>query len=64
LAIESFAVASLATANFALADFADGAGFLLLALLASLGFEAAAPISDFFFMTISTYPFRAKPAQS
>jgi len=58
-AVTSLAVASLATANFfAAAGFAVCSVFLSLAPLASLGFEAAAPVSDFFLIVIFIYPFR------
>jgi hypothetical protein len=57
-AVESLAVANLATANFlAAADFVDCSGFAPL-VPASLGFEAAAPMSDFFLIAIFTYPFK------
>jgi hypothetical protein len=67
LAVESFALASLATASFlAGAAFACGSapGFLLLVAPASLGLEDVDPTSDFFLIAIFIYPLRASPAQS
>jgi hypothetical protein len=56
-AVTSLAVASLATANFfATAGFTGCSDFLSLAPLASLGFEAAVPVSDFFLIAIIHLP--------
>jgi hypothetical protein len=65
LAVTNLAVANLATANFfAAAGFTACSDFSSLALLASLAFEATAPVSDFFLIAIFVYQSGAKPAQS